>query len=72
MIDAVLPIYMIGIDHHTDQLVAMAHPYEIIEYMAKKDRESISNILSEEDWSLLENLKIDDNPILIKLTMKTL
>ena len=44
----------------------------LIEYMAKKDAESISSILSEKDWSLLENLKVDDNPILIKLTMKTL
>ena len=72
MIDGVLPLYMIGIDHNTDQLVTMAHPYEIVELMAKKDRKSISNILSEEHWSLLENLKIDDNPILIKLSMKSL
>lgn len=72
VIDGVLPLYMIGIDHNTDQLVAMAHPYEIIEYMAKKETENVSNILSEEDWYLLENLKVDHNPILIKLTMKTL
>ena len=72
VIDGVLPLYMIGIDHNTDQLIAMAHPYEIIEYMAKKDRENISNILPAEYWYLLENLKVDDNPILIKLTMKSL
>lgn len=72
VIDGVLPLYMIGIDHHTDQLIAMAYPYEIIELMAKKDKESISNILPAKYWALLEKLKIDDNPILIKLTMKTL
>jgi len=70
-IDGMLPFRIINRDMKEDKVLAFVEPYMLFDYLKKNNINlEQTTLLDKDDIELLSKMKEDDNPYLIKLSIK--